>query len=491
MYPEASFKIFWDLFLGGVLIFSCTTTPYRIALVEVDSIEWVVANVVVDVLFLMDILLIFNTAYYDEDFVLVDSHKQIAKAYCKGWFAIDVLAILPFDFLLDSAGDFNDIVRVARIGRLYKLVKLIKLLRLFRLIRERKKMMKQVGAVMRINVALERLTFFFVSFLLTCHVTSCFWILTASFEADSTASWIDGGGYRDFDNFQLYLTSFYFTITTITTVGYGDISGGTAIEKVYCVLVMLIGVLAFSVASGTLTSILSNYDTQNAEFQEQLQILNKLYQEYQLPLRLYSKLKQSLKLSSSRDLEEQNQFFERLPQNLQNELAVFLYQQTQKDILFLRDKSTTFITWICPLLRPYIVTEKEYVYFEGDAIQYVYFLKSGEAGFVLPKHNNFKYIDINTGHEFGMLDVIGSILQADDGEGVDDRLLEDLTYQRDKLKRQFTVMAFEETQVLLLSIQDLNRMRMEFVETYEEMLEAAKTPLQIALIIKLKAMTHC
>lgn len=24
-----------------------------------------------------------------------------------------------------------------------------------------------------------------------------------------------------------YLTSFYFTITTITTVGYGDISGGT------------------------------------------------------------------------------------------------------------------------------------------------------------------------------------------------------------------------------------------------------------------------
>lgn len=125
-----------------MLLFSCTTTPYRIALVEVDSVEWMVTNAVVDVLFLIDIVLIFNTAYYDEDFVLIDSHKQIAKAYCKGWFAIDALAILPFDLLLGSASDFNDIVRVARIGRLYKLVKLVKLLRLFRLIRERKKLMK-------------------------------------------------------------------------------------------------------------------------------------------------------------------------------------------------------------------------------------------------------------------------------------------------------------------------------------------------------------
>ena len=180
IYPEQSFKIFWDLFLGGVLLFSCMTTPYRIALVEVDSVEWIIANAVVDILFTIDIVLIFNTAFYDDDFVLVDSHKQIAKTYCKGWFFIDALAVLPFDFMLDSTNsDFNDMIRVARIGRLYKLVKLIKLLRLFRLIRERKKIMKQVGAVMRINVALERLMFFFVSFLLTCHVTSCFWILTA------------------------------------------------------------------------------------------------------------------------------------------------------------------------------------------------------------------------------------------------------------------------------------------------------------------------
>ena len=44
---------------------------------------------------------IIETAFYDDDFVLVDSHKQIAKTYFKGWFFVDALAVLPFDFILD------------------------------------------------------------------------------------------------------------------------------------------------------------------------------------------------------------------------------------------------------------------------------------------------------------------------------------------------------------------------------------------------------
>ena len=36
--------------------------------------------------------------------------------------------------------------------------------------------------------------------------------------------------HLDMTQKQTYLTSFYFTVTTITTVGYGDISGSTDIE---------------------------------------------------------------------------------------------------------------------------------------------------------------------------------------------------------------------------------------------------------------------
>jgi len=58
---------------------------------------------VVDLLFLLDILVVFNTAYYDEDVDLVDDRKQIAKNYLKGWFTVDLLAIIPFDKIISSA----------------------------------------------------------------------------------------------------------------------------------------------------------------------------------------------------------------------------------------------------------------------------------------------------------------------------------------------------------------------------------------------------
>ena len=70
-------------------------------------------------------------------------------------------------------------------------------------------------------------------------------------------TWMEGS---DWDEQQTYLTSFYFTVTTITTVGYGDYSGSTNIEMTFCILIMIVGVLAFSFASGSLASILSNYD---------------------------------------------------------------------------------------------------------------------------------------------------------------------------------------------------------------------------------------
>lgn len=63
----------------------------------------------------------------------------------------------------------------------------------------------------------------------------------------------------------LYATSFYYTVSTITTVGYGDISGKNTLERVIGIIIMIIGVMAFSFATGSLSSILQNYDQANAK----------------------------------------------------------------------------------------------------------------------------------------------------------------------------------------------------------------------------------
>jgi len=92
----------------------------------------------------------------------------------------------------------------------------------------------------------------------------------------------------------IYIYSIYWSVTTITTVGYGDISGENNLEKGYCIIVMLIGVICFSFASGSLSSILQNYDNQNANYKEKLSVLNRIYNEHHIPLEFYSRLKKAL-----------------------------------------------------------------------------------------------------------------------------------------------------------------------------------------------------
>lgn len=67
-------------------------------------------------------------------------------------------------------------------------------------------------------------------------------------------------------NSDYYTISFYWTVQTITTVGFGDISMVNLLEKVFATLIMIIGVFSFSFANGSLASIIQNFDHMNAAY---------------------------------------------------------------------------------------------------------------------------------------------------------------------------------------------------------------------------------
>jgi hypothetical protein len=77
--------------------------------------------------------------------------------------------------------------------------------------------------------------------------------------------------------------------------------------------------------------------------------------------------------------------------------------------------------------------ENSYIYFEGDDINTIYFLKKGECAFVLPKHMNLPYICISSGQYFGVIDVVGSCMKAGDLD------FTNFLQIKGKLKRQFTI----------------------------------------------------
>ena len=141
---------------------------------------------------------------------------------------------------------------------------------------------------LKIRAAVQRLFFFLLIFILASHITTCLWLIIAtqmsSSSKDYSGTWI---GKFDFENYNasaLYCVAMYWTITTITTVGYGDIEGTNDLERIFCSIIMIIGVILFSLANGALASIVENGDDASGE---KLEVINQAHKNFRLSQKFY------------------------------------------------------------------------------------------------------------------------------------------------------------------------------------------------------------
>lgn len=155
----------------------------------------------------------------------------------------------------------NQFVRIARISKLYKLVKITKLIKIIKVIKNKKKLEQKFNQMVKSGAAYDRLLFFLLIVFLMSHFMACLWVFIASsdpFEEteDHGTNWIIASEFEDLKLMELYAASMYFTMQTLTTVGYGDITVSTPLERLMCILLQFIGVIFFSFASGSLTNII-------------------------------------------------------------------------------------------------------------------------------------------------------------------------------------------------------------------------------------------
>ena len=57
-------------------------------------------NYAMDILFFVDIIINFNSAYQNAVYAMIDDRKSIARHYVQSWFIIDLGSILPLDLII-------------------------------------------------------------------------------------------------------------------------------------------------------------------------------------------------------------------------------------------------------------------------------------------------------------------------------------------------------------------------------------------------------
>ncbi len=60
------YKIYFDLIILATLLFTTFVVPWRLAFTDSDSIAWTSVYLIIDVIYLIDVILTFFTSYTDE-----------------------------------------------------------------------------------------------------------------------------------------------------------------------------------------------------------------------------------------------------------------------------------------------------------------------------------------------------------------------------------------------------------------------------------------
>ena len=147
------------------------------------------------------------------------------------------------------------------------------------------------------------------------------------------------------------MVGFYFTIASITTVGYGDVSAGTFAERGFCIVLMLVGAVSYSFAISSFSSLISSIDSKQSQLKDKLTVLDSLRGEYDIDEELYWKLRQSLHYDHTTDMSEKMRFLRELPPALRVGLSNLIYRKTVQGVAYLEERSPHFMATVGPLLR--------------------------------------------------------------------------------------------------------------------------------------------
>ena len=155
--------------------------------------------------------------------------------YASGWLVFDFLSGIPFSLIFPESisESYYSLIKLSRFPKLAKLARLFKITRMMKIIKNRRKYTNAIMFNTRIQPAVGRLTLSLVLTLIIIHIVTCVWGVAGLYNEDDFDNWIIRLGYVDSSSIEKYFVSFYWTIQTTFTVGYGDIPAVTFTEKYF------------------------------------------------------------------------------------------------------------------------------------------------------------------------------------------------------------------------------------------------------------------
>lgn len=409
--PKMPAKQRWDLVILILILYSCIMVPYRIGMTaDAEGAMWVF-EVYVTLMFLTDLTFNFNTAYLEGPNFVID-RGMIATNYLKSWFVIDALSSFPvelFDLyaqMTAAPGEEADSggMKALRALRMFRLLRMLRLLKM-------QKYIDELEDRFQANMQILQIVKMILGLLYLMHLLGCFWFSVGVMSgAHLGTTWLesydDGSGVGQSHSVQ-YLYSVYWALTTLTTVGYGDIVPTNDIERLYALFALLIGALVFGGMLSSLGALLSTVDRNAVELDARLGEFKAFTRWHKMPPELAARVrKYGETLYQRRSAMDEEAIINGLAPSLKTEVVRHLLRKTVARIPMFSEEyceyaSGAFQLELHPFLKPVVYENGETVigkHAHGDGL---YFLDKGTIAAHSALDGRTLFLVSDTGSCFG------------------------------------------------------------------------------------------
>lgn len=408
LLPHYRIRRSWELLIVILLLYVVAVVPVRVCFDLEPEGAAASFDFMVDMFFILDVFFNMICSYQNSKGELVVKPSTILVHYARTWMLLDVVASVPlYQFIGVEDGDnaqINRLGKIARLPRLFRLIKLLRLLKLLRVVKLVRYFNQWEQYNVGTNVAVTRMIKVTCGIFFVTHLIGCFWYLVAWIGYDSVhpSSWVASHGIADADAATKYVASLYWAFSTLTTVGFGDISAKSNQERVFSIICMMVGVSWYAFVISTISSIINMFDRRNAEVKKKQRLIQQFMSETKMPWPLRRRILKYFDYvngNSDSDVKEMENVLAMLSTQLRTEVTLHVHRNVVPLIPFFLHKTPQFIAACVALLRPLYFAPGDYISTRGQHADEMYFLVGGRAVVVLP--NGVKFKSIVEGSYFG------------------------------------------------------------------------------------------
>lgn len=380
-HPESDLRVVWGLVGFLFIVFEAFLIPFTIAFAYVPSGTPMKVITVVNTYFILDVCFSFLTGFNDFGTTIMDP-GPIAHRYACTWLTPDVLSAIPWEWIPEEHGPLATTTKCFRFFKGMRLLRIARLLRLMRMgvftdaleiVIESNRFFMFLFGVLRVLFLLFGIT----------HWTACAWYIVGSTPSpDEKTTWINKF-IGDIDDLSTrYFYSVYFALTTMTTVGYGDIVAQNYTEVKFVLLLLLVASIVFAGLMGALTDLICNLNSEGNARQERKVMLSRYMRWRAVPKDLFMSVREHLIFlwdTNEGYGEFEGLIKEQLPPTLKRELCYHIFGRILR--------SAPFLAWMrgCDVcmkelsqaVESIFLSKGDHLFHVGQANEHIYVLLKG------------------------------------------------------------------------------------------------------------------